>query len=251
MTYNEIDPYIAKITVEDMTFDFFINDEYGDKWYGNRTSSTHHELAFVRDMIIKRGDIVFDIGAQHIFHTIPYSQWVGSTGYIYAFEANPRNVYVAKKNLKINKIRNVKVINRALGAAKGKMFMRDFTNAYVLTGDGETRIKVKMVNLDSYLNLAPDFLKIDVEGYETEVLKGAKNILETRPKLAIEIHAQGNVHKRYNTSFDEILGLINIDRYDCWIQFDRQKPPERYNLDMYKKAKDMNDIFHFYAIPKS
>jgi len=263
MTENIIDSYITEITIENLTFDFFINDEYGDTWYGKRTETKHPELAFVRDKILKADDIVFDIGAQHIFHSIAYSHWIGSKGFVYAFEANPKNIYVAKKNLEINKLNNIKIINRVIGAKRKEVLISNETNARVLPGNFKTwikkifkqdrkdQIKVKMVPLDSYRKLAPSFLKIDVEGYEAEVLRGAREILASRPKLAIEMHAVGKIYSDYNTSIEEILGLIDTSRYDCWIQFDRKIEPEPYEQKMIKKAKELNNIFHFYALPKA
>ncbi|MEQ8753394.1 MAG: FkbM family methyltransferase [Coleofasciculus sp. G1-WW12-02] len=107
--------------------------------------------------------------------------------------------------------------------------------------------EVEIVSLDSYVqqhNIMPTVLKIDVEGYETEVLKGAKNILKSAPKLEIEIHTE--VLSRQNTSVQEILKLIDVSRYQCWIQWDEFEAPIEFD-----PKQEIPKRVHLFAIPRS
>ena len=104
-------------------------------------------------------------------------------------------------------------------------------------------VKVDMVKLDSYFKIKPTFIKIDVEGYEYEVLKGAKKILKTRPKLEIEIHTDDL--PKYNTKVDEILKSIDLSNYNTWIKWDNYSAPKLYN-----GQKQIKNRVHLFAIPK-
>ncbi len=79
--------------------------------------------------------------------------------------------------------------------------------------------------MDDYRYLNPTFLKIDVEGFELQVLQGAKAILSTRPKLEIEVHAE--LLHQYGASVDDLFRLIDMKSYKAWVQWkDDQEPQE-------------------------
>ena len=106
--------------------------------------------------------------------------------------------------------------------------------------------EAEIITLDDYAqatSTVPTFLKIDVEGYETEVLKGATEILRTLPKLEIEIHTE--ILSRYNTSVEEIFELININNYQTWVQWNDQEKPEKFDLQ-----QKIDHRVHLFAIPK-
>ncbi|MEQ9371194.1 MAG: FkbM family methyltransferase [Coleofasciculus chthonoplastes F3-SA18-01] len=172
------------------------------------------------------------------------------------FEINPHNARIAQQNMELNSTSNVIIEQKATGAAEGKVRMFRKSNASVTPKNiiSWGMIKnliygvedVEMISLDSYAehkNIKPTLLKIDVEGYETEVLKGAKKILETTPKLEIEIHTE--ILSRQNTSVQEIMELIDISRYHCWIQWDEFEAP----VD-FEPHKEINKRVHLFAIPK-
>lgn len=237
-------PYIANIEVEGLNFDFLISSQYAQQWYGERKSAEHFELAFVRDYILKKGDVVFDVGAQHGFHSIPYSKWIGEEGQVFSFEAHPENVHVIEKNIELNIIKNIDVYNKAVGSSSKNIYIKNFVNSHIVAFWEKNKIKVRMDPLDSYINLKPNFIKIDVEGYEAEVLRGAKEILKTQPKLSIEIHT--NTLKRYSSSVYDVLNLLELSRYQCWIQWQRGAKPEPYDM-----KRSINEHVNFFAIPES
>ena len=91
--------------------------------------------------------------------------------------------------------------------------------------------------------MIPSLLKIDVEGFEVEVLRGASKILSTRPKLAIEIHTQNLGH--YNASVEDIFNLIDADEYDLWIQWkDGEEPIE------YDRKVPITELVHLFGFPR-
>ena len=132
---------------------------------------------------IKEGDVVIDAGAFIGDHTIAYTKAVGTKGSVIAFEPNP----IAFQCL-IHNCPSVYAFNYGLNSHAGRSFLQIDENvgASSLGGSGEL---VKLMCLDE-LNLDRlDFIKMDVEGYEVEALKGGIHLINKfRPKMWIEVN---------------------------------------------------------------
>jgi FkbM family methyltransferase len=220
-------PYLKRKNVEGVVFDFWICDRAARNWYDLQCSDpVWIEMRFIRDHLIEQGDVVLECGGHHGCTAIVLSNWVGSAGRVVTFEPLPQNCDVIAKNIQQNGLRNVELERKAVGAEPGKISISDASNSSVtLPGQG---VEVELTCLDEYEHLNPTFLKIDVEGYEMQVLQGSKKILSTRPKLAIEIHpAQLS---QYGASVEDIFRLIDIENYRVWIQRDAGREPEEYDL---------------------
>ena len=147
----------------------------------------------------KPGDLVIDAGAHIGFFTIKASKQVGQKGLVLAFEPHPDNFQLLTINIKLNRLENVIPINVALGDRKRKvkLFIREprATIGYSLITPSHHYINVQMTTLDEILSKCKNlmrrniFIKVDVEGAEYLLLKGAKNILTSNNvKLVIETH---------------------------------------------------------------
>jgi len=214
---TEFRPYIKDKDVEGVRFKFWIGDEQGRDWYDLRcTDPTWPEMGFIKQHMISRGDVVLECGAHHGCTTILLSRWVGSEGHVVAFEPSESNCRIMKKNLRLNRIRNVTVERKAVGASRGTVSINEASNSRVLTS--RKGASVSLARLDDYAHLRPTFLKIDVEGFEIEVLKGAQSILLSKPKLAIEIHPDRLAE--YGGSPEDIFRLIETESYKFWLHDD-------------------------------
>ena len=259
---QKIDSYIIQKQLGDITFNFYIADSEAKEWYDGSLSnkkislSEHPEFEFVKQMS-KPGDIVFECGTHHGLTAILLADWVGAEGKVVTFEINPRNAHIAQKNLEINNVENVVLERKGLGSQETKLKIFDKSNASVtptnivsaswlknfLYGTEEAEI----TTLDNYARTSstmPTFLKIDVEGYETEVLKGTTEILKTLPKLEIEIHTE--ILSRYNTSVKEIFDLIDIESYQTWVQWDDSEKPQKFDLQ-----QEIDRRVHLFAVPET
>ena len=205
--------------------------------------------------MLSPGDIVFECGTHHGLTAMLLANWVGETGKIVSFEINHKNAKIAQKNIKLNNINNVVIEEKGLGSQPSNLKIFNKSNASVtpanLISSGWLKNfiygtnEVEIITLDDYAaakSIMPTFLKIDVEGYETEVLKGAREILKTRPKLEIEIHTE--ILSRYATSVAEIFELIDINSYQTWVQWDDQLEPQPYDLEQKIERR-----VHLFAIP--
>lgn len=135
-------------------------------------------------------EIILDIGANIGNHTLYFSQYLENIAVI-AFEPIKENFALLRRNT--HPYPNVVIRNEAVGASRGKVGMTlNRTNMGACqTSTDENGVDyrvVPQVRIDDLL-LIPrvSLMKIDVEWYEPEVLKGAQNILETdKPLLLIE-----------------------------------------------------------------
>src|SRR5260221_5026119 len=158
------------------------------------------ELRFV-ESYLKAGMTVLDIEAHHGLYSLLASKRVGKSGRVRSFEPSPRERKFLKQNLGINRCRNVQVESFALGSCAGRaeLFLvegiEDGCNslrppaAEVTT----TKLPIEVRSLDEYLEQRSiekvDFIKLDVEGAEIEVLRGATRLLQAdkRPVILAEV----------------------------------------------------------------
>ncbi|MEM4479554.1 MAG: FkbM family methyltransferase [Candidatus Methanomethylicaceae archaeon] len=140
----------------------------------------------------KENYIVIDIGAHYGFYTVYVSRIVGTNGLILSFEPHPNNYKRLLMNLRLNDVSNVKTFNIALGEFNGKtrLYIHSLSVGHSIHFKSKDYVTVELVKLDTIverLNLKKvDLIKIDVEGAELDVLKGASNVIERfKPSLTI------------------------------------------------------------------
>lgn len=153
------------------------------------------------------GDTFFDIGAHYGWISIAAADCVGPSGRVIAFEPAPALLDVLTFHKRINRLRQVDVVPKAVSAVSGAdipLFLVNgglsFRNS-LTTGDDDvpyllpqqkTGIQVPSISLDNFClesGVIPDVIKIDVEGAELLVLYGAERTLaEHSPALIIGVH---------------------------------------------------------------
>jgi FkbM family methyltransferase len=236
--------YIKKKEIEGVFFDFWIGDEAAQQWYDvHSADGWWPEMRFIRDKLIRPGNTVFECGAHHGCTTMALSRWVGDDGRIVAFEPAPHNAEMVRRNVELNDLKNVIVEEKALGLADGRVFISEKSNSSVLPG-ATAGCEVDLTFLDKYADLNPSLLKIDVEGFEVEVLKGAQKALSTTPALAIEVHPEAIT--RFGSSVDELLRSFDVEKYDLWILWDDEaEAPVPYAL-----SDRITDRAHLFGIPR-
>jgi FkbM family methyltransferase len=160
-------------------------------WVG--TYEVARVSAFAR--AVNQGAVVYDVGANVGIYSLVASSRVGGSGRIYAFEPLDRNLRYLHRHIMLNDIQNCTVVEKAVCNEEGTLPFAEAAwepSMTRLSSDGE--ILVHSTTLDSciYGELrfrAPDIIKIDVEGAELEVLKGAtRTIIEFYPTIFLEIH---------------------------------------------------------------
>lgn len=162
------------------------------------------EDRFIRALNLS-SKVVYDVGGFEGQFAAAFARLVGAKGTVIVFEPNPVNRTHIDRILSLNGFGNVRVLPNALGASRSSATMvvphhersmgtLDTTIAEHIGDSGEVEtFSVDIVPLDTLIgdeNLpAPDFIKIDVEGFEVEALKGMEQTLRTaRPAVFVELH---------------------------------------------------------------
>jgi FkbM family methyltransferase len=159
------------------------------------------ECAFVKNFL-RSGMIVIDVGAHHGFYSLLASKKIGPAGRVLAFEPSPREKKKLLRHLRLNQCSNVKIWDCALGREAGGADLFVINGAQ--TGCNSLRppnamqptktLQVKVASLDECLEREGiehiDFIKMDVEGAEIEVLNGAKRLLDRRPRPVLLCEVQ-------------------------------------------------------------
>jgi len=142
---------------------------------------------------IKKGDVVVDIGANIGYYTLIFARLVGNNGHVYAFEPEPENFSILKKNIEVNGYKNVTLVNKAVSNknCKIKFYLCDDNKAMHTTNKSSYAkfshtINVDCIKLDDYFkDHKISFMKIDVEGLEYNVVKGMDHILKRNKSIKI------------------------------------------------------------------
>ena len=150
---------------------------------------------------LRPGDCVYDIGANFGLHTLLAGRLVGPRGEVHAFEPLPSNLQKLRRHVELNGLQHViRVIPTAVSNSQRSTisFFSGADEAGVTASlrprqGNEKEQEVANTRLDAYykiFNSRVRLIKIDVEGAELEVLRGARRLLiEQRPLLIIEVHA--------------------------------------------------------------
>lgn len=155
------------------------------------------EYAAFREAV-RPGATVFDVGANLGAYTLLFAQWVGPVGKVVAFEPAPAAATGLRRLVALNDLRErVEIVETAVSGAVGTaQFASDGSsgaNALVNVPHGSRGvISVPTTSLDAFCDahrLRPDVIKIDVEGEELDVLRGARQTL-SRPSVQVflELH---------------------------------------------------------------
>jgi FkbM family methyltransferase len=165
---------------------------HGKKWFDA-------ELAIL-SRFVKPGHTFVDVGTNLGFITGIASKLVGSAGQVHSFEPSPVVHAKLLGVIEANKWSNVTPHNVGCGAVVGELKLASPTGSsgnatltQTTTTMGPVQ-DVKIVVLDNYLSPVIsrlDFLKIDTEGFEDQVLEGARQLIETyKPIIYIELASE-------------------------------------------------------------
>ena len=152
---------------------------------------------------VKPGVVVLDIGAHIGIFAVPCAHRVGLTGRVIAFEPDPTNCESLRKNVELNGLSNVVIVEKAASSTTASAVLHLSANntgghsLHAIPSDSllyppatnHASVAVLTVTVDGWLAEAGiskvDFVKIDVEGYESAVLQGMQHTLQDNLEIQV------------------------------------------------------------------
>ncbi|WMW66263.1 FkbM family methyltransferase [Nitratidesulfovibrio liaohensis] len=175
--------------------------------------------------LIKPGDVVFDIGANVGAHTLPLAQLVGVTGRVYSFEPTAYAFAKQQANIALNPplVSRISAHQMMLMADESVSLPESVYSSWPLEGAADLHGKhhgrlmgthgAVVDTLDSFVLKAGiehvDFIKLDVDGNENDVLAGAKVVLEdSKPRIMLELapYVYGSEPHKFDGLLDFLWG---------------------------------------------
>ncbi len=197
-----------------------------DRSHESTVKEIYQERVYERMFSISVGDTIIDVGANIGVFTVKASKLVGPTGTVISFEPASKNFRLLEANIMRNHLSNVKPFEYAVSDSEGEASLyvdRASVRASLFSDQGDSEKtprnieaieSVKTVSLDTLVESLKsdciDVIKIDVEGAELAVLRGAKRtIAKHLPKIVLEWHPWGGplaeIHSFLSTSGYKVI----------------------------------------------
>ncbi len=179
---------------------------------------------------IKKDFVVFDIGANIGLHSLYASKLVGSNGKVFSFEPVKKTYERLKENVEQNNINNIYSYNIALSDQNGKETITTSLDGFdawnsiagnqKIIGENFSEETIIMRTIDDFVkehcsNIKIDFIKIDTEGWELNVLKGAKDYLTNNDPILMVEYAL-NVLENFDRKLEDIYDVLTDYGYNLY-----------------------------------
>ena len=186
-----------------------------------RVTAKHRYLAWNRyeyDAFradIKPGDVVLDLGANIGAYSVLFARWTGDAGHVFAFEPAPESRRALIDMLEANGVADrVSVLPSAISASSGRASFRangsDGGNR-LIDGDRAGSHTVETTTVDEFcrqMQLVPAFMKVDVEGAELAVLRGARRTIASTPDLKVYVEMHPRLWPELNVTQADVEGEL-------------------------------------------
>jgi FkbM family methyltransferase len=180
------------------------------------------------DKLVKSGDTVLDIGANHGVYALHAAMAVGPKGKVHAFEPNPRLARLVDFSMKLNGFGDYATLHSfAVSDAAGTarlVFSDAFSGGGAISGNqsnaAQKGVECNLVALDT-LFADPDFkvdvIKMDVEGHEGLALRGMQQLLKRSPNVKIMMEFGPDMMARAGVGAEEILAMLGGIGFKIWV----------------------------------
>lgn len=202
--------------------------------------------------LIKKNDVVLDIGANIGYYTLIAAKLVGKNGKVYAFEPDTVNFEIIKKNVEINGYHNVTLIQKAVSnrTKKIKLYLCEENGAdHKIYDDGTDRnsIEIESTSLDDFfrdyrgkINL----IKIDAQGSEGHILEGMTSLLETNTDVKLIMEFWPSALKKSGSNPNDLLKLLKKNNLNLYKINENNKRIESVDFNFLLKLHNNESRGH-------
>jgi FkbM family methyltransferase len=160
-------------------------------------------------ILLKDGGCLFDIGANIGSYTLIAAEQ--SKAQVVSFEPHPRTFSKLNDNVQLNSLGNVRLVNSAVGSENSNVFMSDTAGSAmnsIQPGPAENAIEVPCVRIETFCaehDTRPDFIKMDIEGFEYDALRGFGELLSQAKLIFIEQNGLANLRSKGDVEINQLL----------------------------------------------
>lgn len=199
-----------------------VNGE-GLSWYSDSPMMNFDFLVETFHGMHQDARVIYDIGGHQGVWALYYATCIPASGRVYTFEPSIINIEIAALSFLLNDILNVVIVPAGIGDSNTHIQSTD--DGLLISGDSHN---INLMKLDWIMLDAPDFVKIDIEGYEHELLKDMPDLFDFCQNVHLEIHVPHLVAR--GVDYRETFSKIPFDRVDVhlstWGQLTKLRPDD-------------------------
>ena len=211
-----------------------------------------HDLKIFKDNV-KDGDNVIDLGANIGYFTLILAKLVGPTGKVFAFEPDPRNLALLKKNVEYNNYKNVIIVPKAVSDVNDKCTLyvgqktfgqnriykpKKTKNQNFIPIDSETVRLDDFFKTNNLLNKI-SFIKMDIEGAEFLALNGMKEILKLNKNIKLFTEVEISYLEDAGSNYTQFVDLLTENNFILYLADNRNETLTK--VDRSQLEKILND----------
>ncbi|WP_438299335.1 FkbM family methyltransferase [Pseudomonas sp. NMS19W] len=207
------------------------------------------------ERIIKPGDVYIDVGANIGMHSIAAARAMSGQGRIFAFEPFEPTRKLLERNLWLNGFSSISEISHyALSDTAGshKLHLGATSGHHSLyaletpTFAPTTSVDISTITLDEFLpaDLTAKLLKIDAEGAEIDVMKGARRLLAANPQMLLIVELGRSHLKRNTISLENWLNHFTATGLVFSVINERTGALENWSTEQLLRTDSVNLLFH-------
>ena len=191
----------------------------GYKWiesieYGRSYYKGYYELDLLRCLayFLKKDSVFFDVGG-HAGYIALYGSRLANQ--VFTFEPKESNYHFSKRIIALNSIQNILSFQMAVGSRSGKLFFENGLTSSTGKMSAKGTIPVEVISIDEFIHTnridKVDLVKIDVEGFEVEVIRGMREVLKNvaLKKIFVEVHFFEMNKRGLKNGSTEIVQIIS------------------------------------------